>query len=147
YLQAFLGAKTAEATEKAVELRLSDTAWVPGKVSCPAEVTTVIGNLVDNALEAARLGSRRPAWVEVDLLADGDTLHLTVVDSGDGVAEALRDKVFSDGVSTRDGADRGLGLVLARQAARSKGGEVTLATEHSDQHGAVFVARLPGVLG
>ncbi len=146
YLQAFLGAKTAEAAEKAVQLRVSETAWVPGRITAPAEVTTVVGNLVDNALEAARLGQRRPAWVEVDLLADGDTLHLTVVDSGDGVPEALREDIFRDGVSTRDGAERGLGLVLARQAARGKGGEVSLAAEHSDNHGAVFVARLPGVL-
>jgi two-component system, CitB family, sensor kinase len=146
YLQAFLGAKTAEATEKAVQLRLAETSWVPGRISAPAEVTTVLGNLVDNALEAARLGRRRPAWVEVDLLADGEALHLTVLDSGDGVPDALRDKVFDEGVSTRDGADRGLGLVLARQAARSKGGDVSLAAGHADNHGAVFVARLPGVV-
>lgn len=146
YLQAFLGAKTAEADERAVTLRLSDTTWVPARVTAPVEVTTVVGNLVDNALEAARLGERRPAWVEVDLITDGDTLHLTVVDSGTGVPDELRDTVFTEGVSTRDGSDRGLGLVLARQAARSRGGDVTMADGSGDDHGAVFVARLPGVL-
>jgi len=146
YLQAFLAAKTAHAAEKGVRLDLAETSWVPGPVVAPVEVTTVVGNLVDNALEAARLGSRRPATVEVDLLADGVALHVSVADSGEGVAPAVQAEVFTEGVSTRDGDGRGLGLALARQAARSLGGEVELADPGGDGHGAVFVARLPGVL-
>jgi two-component system CitB family sensor kinase len=144
YLQAFLAAKTAAAAEKDVTLRLGDNTWVPVRVASPVEVTTVLGNLVDNALEAARLGTRRPAWVEVELLADGDSLHIAVADSGDGVPEALRATVFVEGVSGRGGPDRGLGLAIARTAAR--GGEVLLADPGADGHGAVFTARLPGVL-
>jgi two-component system CitB family sensor kinase len=164
YLQAFLGAKIAEATERAVRLSLSETTWVPARVTAPVEVTTVIGNLIDNALEAARLGERRPAWVEADLISDGDTLHVTVSDSGPGVPDDFREHVFVEGMSTRDGGvtwpgsagtappsgfaagDRGLGLAIARQAARSTGGDITLADGKGDDHGAVFVARLPGVL-
>jgi two-component system CitB family sensor kinase len=148
YLQAFLSAKTAGAQEKAVTLELGETSWVPGKVVAPVEVTTVLGNLVDNALEAARLGSRRPARVEVDLLADGTTLHVSVADTGDGVPNRLRDAVFAEGVSTRDGESRGLGLALARQAARSLGGDVKLTNPGGGDcgHGAVFVAELPEVL-
>jgi two-component system CitB family sensor kinase len=151
YLQAFLAAKTAEAAEKDVELRLADSTWVPVRVGTPVEVTTVLGNLVDNALDAARLGARRPAWVEVDLLADGTSLHVTVADSGDGVPEPLRATVFAEGVSTRDGPGRGLGLAIARTAARGRGGDVTLSdpgssTSGAAGHGAVFTARLPRAL-
>jgi two-component system CitB family sensor kinase len=146
YLLAFLSAKTAAATEKGVELEVGDTSWVPGRVVAPLEVTTVVGNLVDNALEAARLGARRPARVDVDLLADGDTLHVSVADTGDGVPNRLREAVFAEGVSTRDGDGRGLGLALTRQAARSLGGEVRLTDPGGPEHGAVFVAVLPQVL-
>jgi two-component system, CitB family, sensor kinase len=146
YLQAFLAAKTTEATEKDVALRLGDDTWVRRRVVKPVEVTTVLGNLVDNALEAARLGAHRPAWVEVDLLADGNALHISVADSGDGVPEPLRDSVFMEGVSTRDSVDRGLGLALARSAARSGGGEVRLADPGDGLHGAVFTAQMPGAL-
>ncbi|NJC84324.1 sensor histidine kinase [Planosporangium mesophilum] len=156
YLQAFLAAKTTEAREKDVTLRLGHDTWVQGRVVKPVEVTTVLGNLVDNALEAARLGARRPAWVEVDLLADGDTLHVSVADSGDGVPERLRNTIFTEGVSSRDGAGRGLGLALARSAARGGGGDVRLAdpggtdpgaTDPADTaDGAVFTAQMPGVL-
>ncbi|MCP2260021.1 two-component system, CitB family, sensor kinase [Streptoalloteichus tenebrarius] len=156
YLQSFLAAKTAAAEEKGVSLQVGPTSWVPSRVVAPVEVTTVVGNLVDNALEAARLGARRPAWVEVDLLAEGTTLHVSVVDSGDGVPERLRESVFAEGVSTRDGSGRGLGLALTRQTARGLGGEVRLAepggagdgagADGGTGHGAVFVARLPEVL-
>jgi two-component system CitB family sensor kinase len=148
YLGAFLAAKAAVAGEKGVTLEIADTSWVPGRVSEPLDVTTVLGNLVENALEAARLGGRRPAKVEVELLGDGADLHVTVADSGEGVPEDLREDIFRDGVSTRTGTGRprGLGLALARNAARARGGDVTLAGGGDDDTGAVFVARLPEVL-
>ncbi len=146
YLQAFVGAKTAEAAEKDVRLALADTSWVGTRVTTPVEVTTVLGVLVDNALDAARRGARRPAWVDLALLEDADTLHISVVDSGDGVPADLGDRIFDAGVSTRDGDGRGLGLALARQAARRLGGDVRLAAASGDGHGAVFEARLPGAL-
>jgi two-component system CitB family sensor kinase len=146
YLLAFVAAKTAVAQELGVRLELGEESWVPSRVVAPVEVTTVVGNLVDNALDAARLGGTRPAWVEVDLVADGHALHVSVADSGDGVPESLRDRVFTEGVSTSDGEGRGLGLALARQVAASLGGDVRLGDPGGDGHGAVFTARLPDVL-
>jgi two-component system CitB family sensor kinase len=150
YLRAFLAAKNAVAAERSVRLDLGEESWLPSRVTAPVEVTTVVGNLLDNAVEAARLSAARPAWVEIVLAAEGDTLHLSVADSGDGVAPALRDKIFVQGVSTRTDDGRGLGLALARQAARSLGGEVWLAnaggTAQDAAGGAVFAARLPSVL-
>ncbi|GAB3970752.1 hypothetical protein GCM10029978_044680 [Actinoallomurus acanthiterrae] len=121
---------------------------MPGRVVDPLDVTTVLGNLVENAIEAARLGDR-PGRVEVELLGDGPDLHVTVTDSGEGVPKELREAVFRDGVSTREpepGRPRGMGLALARQAARGRGGDVTIADPGPDGAGAVFVASLPEVL-
>jgi two-component system CitB family sensor kinase len=146
YLRAFLGAKTALAAEKRVRLDIGEESWVPGRVTAPVDVTTVVGNLLDNAIEAARLGTTRPAWVEVVLAAERDTLHVSVADSGDGVPEDDKERIFVEGVSTRADEGRGLGLALARQAARSLGGDVWLADSGEAAQGAVFVARLPNVL-
>ncbi|MFB9446930.1 sensor histidine kinase [Dactylosporangium vinaceum] len=146
YLQAFVDAKSAEAAEKGVRLALADTSWVGTRVTAPVEVTTVLGILVDNALEAARRGARRPAWVDLALLEDGATLHISVVDSGDGVAADLAGRVFEAGVSTSAEDGRGIGLALARQSARRLGGDVRLAAATGDDHGAVFEARLPKAL-
>jgi two-component system CitB family sensor kinase len=146
YLQAFVSAKTAGAAERGVDLRIGDNSWVPTRVIAPLEVTTVLGNLVDNALDAAGSGARRPAFVEVDLLAEGATLHIAVTDSGDGVPPHLTSAIFAEGVSTKEGDGRGLGLALSRQAARSLGGEVRLADPGGVAGGALLVAQLPDVL-
>jgi two-component system CitB family sensor kinase len=146
YLSALLLAKMEQAGEKGVELRLSEDSSVPRTVGDPISVTTVLGNLLDNAVRAAHLGPGRPAWVEVTLLAEGDSLHLSVQDSGPGVAPELRETVFEEGVSTKPDAGHGLGLALARYEARGHGGDLWLADAGGGDSGALFVAALPGAL-
>lgn len=146
YLQALLVAKTEQAQEKGLTLKLADDTWVPTTVTDPIAANTVIGNLVDNALHAARMGPRRPATVEIGLLTDGATLHVSVVDSGPGVPADLRRTLFDEGVSTKIAPGHGLGLALARQAARARGGDVWLADPGEGETGALFVAKLPGML-
>ncbi|MEK8072969.1 sensor histidine kinase [Rhodococcoides navarretei] len=155
YLRSFLTAKAAHARESGVRMVLGENTWVGGAVAVPVDVTTVLGNLVDNAIDAARLGVRRPAEVEVELVQDGSTLHIVVVDSGDGVDLEL-DQVFVEGVSTKSTAEspggRGVGLALSRQIARTRGGDVTLAdvggqiTDENERGGAVFIASIPDAL-
>lgn len=146
YLQALLVAKTEQAQEKGLTLKLADDSWVPATVTDPIAANTVIGNLVDNALHAARMGPRRPATVEIGLLTDGTTLHVSVVDSGPGVPAELKRTLFDEGVSTKIAPGHGLGLALARQAARALGGDVWLADAGNGESGALFVAKLPGML-
>ncbi|HKU34178.1 MAG TPA: Spo0B domain-containing protein, partial [Paenarthrobacter sp.] len=84
YLQAFVGAKSVEASERGVSLRIGPETLVRGHVDDPQDVTTVLGNLIDNAVNAAVAGSATERWVELELLDDGGTLHVVVGDSGDG---------------------------------------------------------------
>jgi len=147
YLQGVLAAKNAAAAERGVQLRLTDESFVPGRLTAPLDVLTVVGNLLDNAVAAAARGRRRPAWVEVSLMAQADTLDVVVVDSGDGVPEGSEDRLFEPGTTTKADTDRphGIGLTLARQTARRYGGDLEL-TQGGMECGAVFVATLPGVL-
>ncbi|WP_246023155.1 ATP-binding protein [Nocardia yunnanensis] len=154
YLQAFLSAKAAHAREQGVHLRLGPNTWVDANLTAPVDVTTVLGNLVDNAVDAAS-GDRSEPVVEVELVRDGETLHIVVADGGGGVVPEVRDSLFAEGVSTKAGGGpggRGLGLALARQVARARGGEVRLADPggaaggEKPLRGAEFIARMPGVL-
>lgn len=155
YLQAFLGAKGVEAAERGVLLKLGPETFVTGAVVEPGDVTTVLGNLVDNAVRAAVAGRVTPAWIEVEVLDDGTDLHLSVMDSGDGVADAglLFDRVPHD-PDAGPGGDvdptrvhgLGFGLPLSRDIARRRGGDVWLGSPGGDEHGAVFCARLVGAV-
>ncbi|MGY0489989.1 ATP-binding protein [Streptomyces sp. WG-D5] len=150
YLRTFLRAKAAQAREKGVELVLGEGTWVDSPVTGPVDVTTVLGNLLDNAVHAAGEGGRSARQVEVDLMAQDTTLVITVADSGDGVPADRAEAVFEEGFSTKEGGPvpggRGVGLALVRQIARGRGGDVELVAAGDDRCGAVFVARLPDVL-
>ncbi len=165
YLQAFVGAKGVEADERGVTLRIGPETLVRGQVTEPQDVTTVLGNLIDNAVKAAVAGSATDRWVEVEILDephdDGGTLHIVVADSGDGLAPGTdAEAVFAEGFTTAtppaqlDGAGfesagprgggQGLGLALARQLARRRGGDIkVLETGSPRGPGAVFMASLP----
>jgi len=144
-IRAFMAAKAARAAELGVSLELSEQSWVPQKLIAPVEVITVLGNLVDNALDAAHDSTRRPASVVVDLLAVGRELVISVANTGDGVPPDQTEAIFLDGVSTR-GADRGLGLAIARQTTRALGGDLRITNPGVGADPTVFVARLPDVL-
>ncbi|MFE3104846.1 ATP-binding protein [Nocardia tengchongensis] len=154
YLQAFLAAKAAHARERGVHLRLGPNTWIDANLAAPVDVTTVLGNLLDNAIDAAAAGGAVPL-VEVELVQEDATLHIAVADSGAGVDPAVADSIFVEGVSTKSGGGpggRGLGLALARQVARARGGEVLLGDpggvreDSARLPGAEFIARMPGVL-
>ncbi|GAA4042529.1 sensor histidine kinase [Arthrobacter methylotrophus] len=160
YLQAFVGAKGVEADERGVALRIGPETLVRGHVTEPQDVTTVLGNLIDNAVNAAVAGSSTQRWVELELLdepgPDGGTLHIVVADSGDGLRGIERERVFVEGFTTAEptgggmasAGGQGLGLALVRQLARRRSGDVRVLEPGSPGGpGAVFMATMPRVTG
>lgn len=153
FLQAFLAAKAAVAREAGATLRIGEGTFAPGWLAHPVDVTTVLGNLLDNAIDAVRASRNDIKVVDVELLQDNSTLHITVGDSGEGVASEFVDQVFVEGMSTKPQSDipggRGIGLALARQIARSLGGDIWLShpgNPGAELCGAEFIARLPAVM-
>jgi two-component system, CitB family, sensor kinase len=133
-LAALLIAKASLAAEQGVELRIAaDSALGPLPDELAVDLVTVVGNLVDNALDAAGT----PGWVEVRVRQHDAALAVEVRDSGDGVAPELADQVFRTGFTTKTGASpRGLGLALTRLVCTRHGGAVEVA-------GSTFTARIP----
>jgi len=146
-LQSFLGAKAMEAGERGVALRIAEDTLLHGTLIGAEDVAAVLGNLLDNAFTAAVRGAE-PREVEVALLDDGDALVVTVADSGPGI-ETGRD-VFASASAVEPRPDavhgHGLGLRLSRELARRRGGDVWVIEEIREDGGAVFGARLPGVM-
>jgi len=140
-LAALLIAKASLASERGVELRLLPASHV-GKVygALSRDLTTVVGNLVDNALDAAAASPGDRSHVEVLLVERDGCVVVTVSDSGPGVPDP--EEIFRQGWSTKstpEDGGRGFGLALTRLVCRRRGGDVTV--QNAD--GAVFTATLP----
>lgn len=133
---ALLLAKTTTSEERGVRLAVDPQSEVGEDES--ADLVTVLGNLVDNAVDACAPGGT----VEVSLRRDDDGTVVTVQDDGAGIPEADRERVFESGWSTKGSAGtRGIGLALVRRVARRRGGDVTVSA--SAAGGARFDVRLP----
>ncbi len=135
-LTALLSVKAALARERGVELSAETSGTVPAATM--GDLVTVIGNLVDNALDACGVGDR----VLVAITADRNGVCAVVDDTGPGVPAELADRIFEEGVSTKgEGGRRGIGLALVRRIARRHGGDVSVTDAPTG--GARFTISLP----
>ncbi|MFJ9413537.1 ATP-binding protein [Streptomyces sp. NPDC101227] len=149
-LAALLVGKAAIAAERGVSLRVSAATLLPDAVVDPRDLVTVLGNLLDNALDATAERRRAEPFVEVELRAEGTTAVLRVSDTGPGVPPALRGEIFTDGWSTKLAPaaaaprGRGIGLALVRRLAERYGGMARVTARAGG--GAVFTVVLPEAL-
>ncbi|MDQ6791618.1 MAG: sensor histidine kinase [Candidatus Dormibacteraeota bacterium] len=148
-LRALLLAKTAVAAERGIDLRLEhDGLGVDGSAQLatyplePQELITLVGNLIDNAMDAAAHSPESERWVRISLARQNGELVVQVQDSGPGVDPGIAERMFREGFTTkpqRSRRPRGLGLALVQQVVRRHGGEVSVRNEG----GAVVTVRLP----
>ena len=141
-LGALLLAKAAIATERSVELRVSDDTVMTPSALDSEDLITILGNLIDNGLDAAAASPSDERWVSVSVNELEEELVIRVHDSGQGIPTGLDGQIFQEGFSTKAGPNtklRGFGLALVRQVARRNGGEVGVVSDG----GALFTVRIP----
>jgi two-component system, CitB family, sensor kinase len=136
-LAALLLGKSAQAGERGVQLAVDESSHIDGSPLPSRDLLTVLGNLVDNALEAVAT-TEAPRRVDVLVLEDAGEVVVRVSDTGPGLADASL--AFRRGWSTK-AEGRGLGLALVRQVALRYGGGCEVGT--AEGGGAVVTVRLP----
>ncbi|MFG2802654.1 ATP-binding protein [Streptomyces pseudovenezuelae] len=144
-LAALLVGKATVAAERGVALWVSDRTRLPDRLVDPSGLVTIVGNLVDNALDA--VAGDLHARVEVELRAEGRAAVLRVRDTGPGIPVEQREMIFTEGWSTKEPPahrGRGLGLSLVRKLAERQGGSAAVA--EADGGGAEFTVVLPDAL-
>ena len=101
----------------------------------PSQMQRALDNLILNAIQNTPAGGR----IVVEALKQQDRLLLCVTDSGAGVSEEMRERLFEPFATARpDGT--GLGLAIVREIARAHGGEARLAR---NERGARFEIDVP----
>ena len=115
--------------------RLTD---VPAEIS-REKLVTILGNLIDNAFDAALQGKAK-ARVKLSMTDLGNDLVFEVEDSGRGIPTELGEQIFEKGFTTKLN-DRGQGLYLVKKALQELGGQITLSD--SELGGALFSVFIP----
>jgi signal transduction histidine kinase len=124
-----------EARRRNIDYRL-DVRARPVILTDGDRVLQIIVNLLSNAFRWTPAGGR----IEVELSAENGSIEVAVADTGPGITEEERERIFRPFWS-RDGGGTGLGLAIARELALALGGEIRLASEPG--RGSRFVLVLP----
>ena len=129
------------ATEKRLQLSAVIAPNLPCAKGDARRITQVLINLAGNAIKFTETGE-----VRIEASAADGAFHITVSDTGPGIAEADQEKIFeefrqAEGASTRKEGGTGLGLSIARRIAELHGGSVTVTSRHAE--GSTFHVTLP----
>ena len=134
--------KAAEAAERGIELRLSEDTLLGNAPDKVQALTTILGNLLDNAFDAVSGATSDHGWVEISMVESDEGITVRIGDNGPGVPPGATADIFADGFSTKSPSGplrRGLGLALVRRVVHRLGGTITA----SEGPGAQFTVHLP----
>ncbi|MGK0525729.1 MAG: two-component system CitB family sensor kinase [Pseudomonadales bacterium] len=106
------------------------------------QLVSVLGNLIDNALEATRRHTGPNGRVQLSMTDLGQELIFEVEDQGPGIAPEVQDRIFEKGVTSKPGNEHGFGLHLVRQFLDTWGGSITVENL-GDAGGSRFTLYLP----
>ena len=134
-LAALLIGKTARAAELNVKFTLRDGSHFSNTdMHIPTEVLiTVIGNLIENAFESMNAKEPNPSnpnELIIGLFSKDDSILITVDDTGLGISEENKQRIFENGFSTK-GENRGTGLYQVKTMVENLGGLITVDSQEN----------------
>jgi signal transduction histidine kinase len=123
-----------------ITVELSLEPGLPPVLVDPEAIRRALANLIDNAAEAMQGSLLRVLGVESSLSEDGAAVEVEVSDTGHGLTDEIRERLFLPFYSTKH-RGTGLGLSIAAKIVQEYGG--TLRAEANSPKGARFLLRLP----
>ena len=135
--------KFDRAKELRAELKIDRKTCLKELPSClqTGDLVVIIGNLIENALDAVRLEELNRRKVFFSMSDNPERLTITVRDLGPGIPIAMREIIFSRGFSTKGSVNRGLGLYLVKRYVNLAGGSISI--QSGEDGGIVFRINIP----
>lgn len=135
--------KAARAREKGVELSFDPACRIdrPLPSLMESELISIIGNLLDNAIEATQRAALPHEAVEILIQLNARELIIEVADRGIGIRPEIREHIFERGVTTKTHGDHGIGLYLIERYVTQAGGTIEVAD--NAPRGAIFTLFIP----
>lgn len=128
---ALIVGKIARSSECNVKFILNEGSCLKNEdISIPSEaLVTITGNLIDNALDSMNKDtSKNEKELSLGIYTRPGELLIIVKDTGTGIPEEIKEKIFENGFSTK-GQGRGIGLYHTKQLVSSLGGTITVESQ------------------
>ena len=91
-------------------------------------IQQVVLNLINNAMDSVNKSKKKE--VHVDIHREGESVQLTIADTGSGISSDVLDKIFDPFFTTKAvGQGTGLGLSISHSIVKAHGGEILVETE------------------
>jgi hypothetical protein len=126
-----------------IRVRTSLSADLPRVMADSEAIKRALANLVDNAAEAMQGAMLREIQISTSLVASHDAVEITVADTGHGVTQELKERLFLPYFSTKN-RGTGLGLAIVSRILEDHHGSIRV--EENKPTGTRFVLELPVAL-
>jgi two-component system, NtrC family, nitrogen regulation sensor histidine kinase NtrY len=123
-----------------ITVQLDLESGLPMLIADPDAIRRALANLIDNAAEAMQGSLLRVLGVHTSLTEDGGAVEVAVSDTGHGLTDEIRERLFLPFYSTKH-RGTGLGLSIAAKIVQEHGGSIR--AEGNSPKGARFLMRLP----
>ena len=134
HLKAMLTSRSIAAAEKKVQMILEPTAQLMehhGYID-EDDLITILGNLIENAIEACSISDKKEKWVKINLEEDDHRINIQVTDNGVPIEKDLKDHLFDLGISSK-GEGRGTGLYLLKKRLEVYRGYISIWEEKEEK--------------
>ena len=128
---ALLLGKLSNMRELEIELTILGNSSLPkhSQYLSTNDLVTVIGNLLENAIEAVKVQSGEESSIVLQITEDENGLLIMVSDTGCGIAPDILERVYEPGFSTKALEGRGMGMFLIKDLVDRRGGSIEVESE------------------
>lgn len=137
---ALIGSKEGLAKRNGIELEYDVQGDLEGGRVKPLHLCRILGNLLDNAIEAVKELRIPSPRVELKAYCDGGKIYISVKNPGQ-IDPAVMEQLFSPGISTKKGENRGMGLNIVRSIVDMYNGRIEV--DSHPERGVRMLVELP----
>jgi len=139
-VNALLQAKMIQGRRRGLRMEMEIRTGLEGLPMESWEFCRVLGNLLDNAMDAADEAEEGTGFVRLRLWTDPDAFSFSVSNNGAGILPEHRERVFQPGFTTKGDNGTGMGLYIVRSLVEEAGGRILLESGKGET---VFVGSIP----
>jgi sensor histidine kinase regulating citrate/malate metabolism len=131
-LSALIRAKSGVASNRGIKFEVTIQSSLHDLAIKPHELNIVIGNVIDNALDAVVGLDSLHKTVSLSIAQTESTYIFRIINKGN-IDQVINDWLFQKGVTSKGARHMGLGLYITKELVEKNGGTVNITSDESSE--------------